>query len=84
MVIYQWVVMETSDYSFSYFESTDRESACRKAYEYYCSNDWECIETDSTPMLSYEEFCASTRLYVQYPDYTEEYELHIINTDNCY
>ena len=81
MTIYQWTIFETCNYTFTYIESTDKKEACLKAYKYYLDNDWDSIETDSTPKLSFSQFKNLTDTYVQYPDYSEEYDFHEIHLE---
>lgn len=81
MTIYQWTIFETNNYTFTYIEATDKHEAYLKAYKYYLDNDWDIVEWDSTPKLSFSQFKNLTNTHVQYPDYSEEYDFHEIRLE---
>ena len=81
MTIYQWTVIETDGFSFMYFESTDKDEAYKKAYNYYLSTAWDWVDDDVTPCMSWEEFRACTHTYVQYWSWSEDYDFHTIHVD---
>lgn len=82
ITIYQFIIFETSEYTFTTYESTNVEEVYKKAYAFYAWEDWlDDIDTDATPILSYEEFRKETRTYLQLPDYTAEFLFNIIHIE---